>query len=66
MLGGDLTDFGRTIEVQTAEGGHGRVQAPSGLRQYGDYCDIWLTSKGSFSTETMPNGKTAPCPESGS
>ncbi|AFH64952.1 metallophosphoesterase family protein [Paenibacillus caseinilyticus] len=60
ILGGDLTDFGRTIEYDQLRKILGSYKLPPVYGNMGnhDYYDIWLTSAGAFSTETMPNGKT--------
>ncbi|MBU7319643.1 metallophosphoesterase [Paenibacillus sp. SM 69] len=60
MLGGDLTDFGRTIEYKRLKAIMDAYKLPPVYANMGnhDYYDICLTSEGAFSTETMPNGKT--------
>ncbi|MEC0209894.1 metallophosphoesterase [Paenibacillus ehimensis] len=60
VLGGDLTDFGRSIEYKRLKAVMDAYKLPPVYANMGnhDYYDIWLTSAGAFSTETMPNGKT--------
>ncbi|NOU96091.1 metallophosphoesterase [Paenibacillus sp. LMG 31456] len=60
VLGGDLTDFGRASDYKLLKdilNGYTLPQLYANMGNH-DYYDIWLTSKGEFSTETMPNGKT--------
>jgi Icc protein len=60
VLGGDLTDFGRPSDYKLLHSILGQYELPPLYANMGnhDYYDIWLTDKGSFSTETVPNGKT--------
>ncbi|TDF97702.1 metallophosphoesterase family protein [Paenibacillus piri] len=60
VLGGDLTDFGRASDYKLLKTILNDYKLPQLYANMGnhDYYDIWLTSKGAFSTETMPNGKT--------
>ncbi|MCZ8519006.1 MULTISPECIES: metallophosphoesterase family protein [Paenibacillus] len=60
ILGGDLTDFGRTIEYEQLRKVLGSYKLPPVYGNMGnhDYYDVWLTPEGAFSTETVPNGKT--------
>lgn len=60
VFGGDLTDFARDIEYNQLKKILGAYKLPPYYANMGnhDYYDIWLTDRGAFSTETMPNGKT--------
>ncbi|TVY11969.1 metallophosphoesterase family protein [Paenibacillus cremeus] len=60
VLGGDLTDFGRESDYKLLGKIMNGYTLPPVYGNMGnhDYYDVWLTSKGEFSTETMPNGKT--------
>jgi 3',5'-cyclic AMP phosphodiesterase CpdA len=59
ILGGDLTDFGRLSDYLLLKKILNQYELPQIYGNMGnhDYYDIWLTSNGDFSTETMPNGK---------
>lgn len=59
ILGGDLTDMGRLSDYLLLKKILNQYELPQIYGNMGnhDYYDIWLTSKGEFSTETMPNGK---------
>jgi Icc protein len=60
ILGGDLTDLGSLPDYLLLKKILDQYQLPQLYANMGnhDYYDIWLTGKGEFSTETMPNGKT--------
>lgn len=60
VLGGDLTDFGRESDYKLLKKTLDGYTLPPLYGNMGnhDYYDIWLDKDGSFSTETMPNGKT--------
>jgi 3',5'-cyclic AMP phosphodiesterase CpdA len=60
VLGGDLTDFGRPVDYRLLKDILNNYTLPQLYANMGnhDYYDIWLTTNGEFSTETVPNGKT--------
>lgn len=60
VLGGDLTDFGRLSDYLLLKKILNQYELPQIYGNMGnhDYYDVWLTAKGTFSTETVPNGKT--------
>lgn len=60
VFGGDLTDFGRDSDYKLLRSILNEYKLPPLYGNMGnhDYYDIWLNKDGSFSTETMPNGKT--------
>ncbi|WP_159881227.1 metallophosphoesterase family protein [Paenibacillus puerhi] len=60
IFGGDVTDFGRDIEYKQLRKILDSYKLPPIYANMGnhDYYDIWLTDRGAFSTDTVPNGKT--------
>lgn len=60
VLGGDLTDFARDIDYRLLRSILNEYTLPPLYANMGnhDYYEIWLDSRGQFSTDTVPNGKT--------
>ncbi|MEK8131445.1 metallophosphoesterase [Paenibacillus filicis] len=60
VIGGDVTDFGRDLEYKQLRKILDTYKLPPIYANMGnhDYYDVWLTDRGAFSTETVPNGKT--------
>lgn len=60
VFGGDVTDIGRETDYKLLRSILNDYKLPPIYGNMGnhDYYDIWINSKGDWSTETKPNGKT--------
>ncbi|MGE6228678.1 metallophosphoesterase family protein [Paenibacillus chitinolyticus] len=60
ILGGDLTEYGSDNDYKRLKDVLSGFKLPPLCANMGnhDYYDIWIDGKGSFATETKPNGKT--------
>ncbi|MGO4498361.1 metallophosphoesterase [Paenibacillus sp. 2RAB27] len=60
VFGGDITDIGRDQDYKLFRKVLDNYKLPPLYANMGnhDYYDIWISSKGDWSAETVPNGKT--------
>ncbi|WNR43835.1 metallophosphoesterase family protein [Paenibacillus roseipurpureus] len=60
VFGGDITDVGREVDYKLFRKVLDKYKLPPMYANMGnhDFYDIWINSKGEWSDETMPNGKT--------
>jgi Icc protein len=60
VFGGDITDVGRDQDYKLFRKVLDNYKLPPMYANMGnhDYYDIWISSKGDWSAETVPNGKT--------